>query len=133
MRLVGAELLVLVNPVATLSVPDLCDFKMTSTLSTPSFSQTSPSPTSDEVTDAKLMQRGASYFFGFLITFVVLLLVFLCCGVGSRRRNISRRALMNGGREWEEQKIPSDAPTLWEPQLEKGGLDWRDMAVSPCL
>jgi len=37
------------------------------------------------------MQRGASYFFGFLITFVVLLLVFVGCGVLSRRRFIARR------------------------------------------
>jgi hypothetical protein len=39
------------------------------------------------------MQRGANYFFGFLITFVVLLLLFIGCGIGSRRRFARRRAL----------------------------------------
>jgi hypothetical protein len=73
------------------------------------------------------MQRGASYFFGFLITFVVLLLIFMCCGVGSRRRYLARRALMSRN-EWEAETPPAK-PALWEAQLEKGGLDWGGIAV----
>ncbi|PPQ96844.1 hypothetical protein CVT26_006013 [Gymnopilus dilepis] len=38
-----------------------------------------------------LQQKGANYFFGFLIAFVVLLLVFVACGITSRRRFLSRR------------------------------------------
>jgi len=41
-----------------------------------------------------LANRGANYFFGFLITFVVLLLVFVGCGIGSRRRYLARREAM---------------------------------------
>ncbi|TFK26139.1 hypothetical protein FA15DRAFT_703120 [Coprinopsis marcescibilis] len=36
-------------------------------------------------------QRGASYFFGFLITFIVLLLVFVCCVITTRRRYVARQ------------------------------------------
>ncbi|KAF5310735.1 hypothetical protein D9619_007897 [Psilocybe cf. subviscida] len=41
---------------------------------------------------------GANYFFGFLITFVVLLLIFIGCGIGTRRRFVARRnaALLAG-------------------------------------
>ncbi|KAF9476943.1 hypothetical protein BDN70DRAFT_881721 [Pholiota conissans] len=57
--------------------------------------------------------RGANYFFGFLITFVVLLLIFVGCGIGSRRRFLARRrdGLFDGLDPWgqprgEEQKEP---------------------------
>lgn len=48
------------------------------------------------------MQEGANYFFGFLITFVALLLIFLGCGVGSRQRAAARRRamLMSGLDAW---------------------------------
>lgn len=36
-------------------------------------------------------QRGANYFFGFLITFVVLFLIFVGCGIGSRRRFLAEQ------------------------------------------
>ncbi|KAJ3530215.1 hypothetical protein NMY22_g8665 [Coprinellus aureogranulatus] len=35
--------------------------------------------------------RGVNYFFGFLITFITLLLLFVLCGVGSKRRAAARR------------------------------------------
>ena len=57
--------------------------------------------------------RGANYFFGFLITFVVLLLIFVGCGIGSRRRFLARRrdGMFDGLDPWgqprrEEQKEP---------------------------
>ena len=37
------------------------------------------------------MTRGANYFFGFLVTFIVVLLLFVACGIGSRRRAAARR------------------------------------------
>ncbi|CAA7267274.1 unnamed protein product [Cyclocybe aegerita] len=39
--------------------------------------------------------RGANYFFGFLITFVLLLLIFAGCGLGSRRRMFFSRRFQN--------------------------------------
>ncbi|KAF8182069.1 hypothetical protein BJ912DRAFT_978975 [Pholiota molesta] len=46
--------------------------------------------------------HGANYFFGFLITFVVLLLIFVGCGIGSRRRFLARRqdGLFSGLDAW---------------------------------
>ncbi|KAF9233420.1 hypothetical protein BU15DRAFT_80126 [Melanogaster broomeanus] len=58
-------------------------------------SSSPPAPTLHRCpTSSKLLKRpsppstitSASYFFGFIITFVVLLLLFVGCGVGSRRR-----------------------------------------------
>lgn len=69
---------------------------MSSTI-TPTFTappSDSPSPTNGGNSGGgSSMQRGANYFFGFLITFVVLLLLFIGCGIGSRRRFARRRAL----------------------------------------
>ncbi|PPQ84135.1 hypothetical protein CVT25_003346 [Psilocybe cyanescens] len=57
----------------------------------------SPNPTNpDGMDDGGLQQRGANYFFGFLITFVVLLLVFVACGIGSRRRLLAGRQRAGG-------------------------------------
>lgn len=64
---------------------------------TPTFTappSNSPSPTDGGNSGgSNSMQRGANYFFGFLITFVILLLIFIGCGIGSRRRFARRRAL----------------------------------------
>lgn len=84
------------------------------------------------------MQRGASYFFGFLITFVVLLLVFVGCGVLSRRRFIARRRrrfdwdmepwteTMQGG------NVGYVPPVLLEKDFVKARSEsrWRDLVVS---
>ncbi|KAH6906833.1 hypothetical protein BKA70DRAFT_1224142 [Coprinopsis sp. MPI-PUGE-AT-0042] len=35
--------------------------------------------------------RGSSYYFGFLITFAILLIVGVCCGIAARRRRLVRR------------------------------------------
>jgi hypothetical protein len=73
-----------------------------------------PDPTSTSGGDSNVMaQRGANYFFGFLITFVILFLIFVGCGIGSRRRLLAERreALsMNAwGTPWSdaEQKKPA--------------------------
>ena len=45
-------------------------------------------------------QRGVNYFFGFLLTFVGLLIIFIACGVASRRRFARRRqAALDGAFE----------------------------------
>ncbi|KIJ61594.1 hypothetical protein HYDPIDRAFT_31199 [Hydnomerulius pinastri MD-312] len=57
-----------------------------SSSSLPSTPTTSPSPTTTSDTSSEPTITSANYFFGFIITFVVLLLLFVGCGVGSRRR-----------------------------------------------
>ena len=82
-------------------------------------------------------QRGASYFFGFLITFVVLLLIFVGCGVISRRRFSARqRARFEWNMEpWAERTregIGYVPPVLVEKYLastEYGLSLWKDMIV----
>ncbi|KAK7462783.1 hypothetical protein VKT23_007367 [Stygiomarasmius scandens] len=70
--------------------------------------------------------RGANYFFGFLVTFIALLLLFIGCGVGSRRRLNRRRALF-GDLTWDSRSVleePPPEPQLLEPCLRKGGDIW---------
>lgn len=74
----------------------------TITSTTPSPSPTNPLPGVNDGGNGGSGQRGANYFFGFLITFVVLLLIFVGCGIGSRRRFLARRnaALFAGLDPW---------------------------------
>jgi hypothetical protein len=50
-----------------------------------------PAPTAPTSDSNVMAQRGANYFFGFLVTFVVLFLIFVGCGIGSRRRFLNER------------------------------------------
>lgn len=87
------------------------------------------------------MQRGASYFFGFLITFVVLLFVFVGCGVVSRRRFAQRRrAMFEWNMEpWAERMQGGEVgyvpPVLMEKKFEraKDASSWKDLTVSGLL
>jgi len=82
-------------------------------------------------------QRGASYFFGFLITFVVLLLIFVGCGVVSRRRFSARqRARFEWNMEpWAERTregVGYVPPVLVEKYLASTEYRlslWKDMIV----
>jgi len=70
-----------------------------------------------------------NYFFGFLITFVVLLIIFLGCGCVSRHRFIARRrALLELGIFGPEGQRPSSShvePTFVEPWLaDKADTNW---------
>ncbi|KXN85834.1 hypothetical protein AN958_10720 [Leucoagaricus sp. SymC.cos] len=91
------------------------------------------------------MQRGASYFFGFLITFVVLLLIFVSCGVVSRRRFSARqRARFEWDMEpWAERMgggVGYVPPVLLEKtfMVAKDQSGWKDLiplaalVMSPC-
>ncbi|KAF8652385.1 hypothetical protein AX16_004413 [Volvariella volvacea WC 439] len=96
----------------------------TTTPVTPTFTPTST--TGGGVSNQSSMQRGANYFFGFLITFVVLLLIFAGCGIGSRRRSARRRQL-NGLDPWDMHGSSNQLlaePKLWEPPIVVGGGDW---------
>lgn len=75
---------------------------------------TNPTATSGSDGGNNVMaQRGANYFFGFLITFVVLFLIFVGCGIGSRRRLLAERReaglLTEWGTPWSDvdQKRPA--------------------------
>ena len=100
--------------------------------STESPTFTSVSPDGD---DSGGMARGANYFFGFLITFIVLLVLFVACGVGSRRRFVARRdaTMMAQLEPWapDEPGGLFKEPTIHETWLvveKKKG--WADMQVS---
>jgi hypothetical protein len=81
------------------------------------------------------MTTGANYFFGFLITFVMLLLIFIACGVCSRRRFLyARRAGQDnlralGTTSWSSSE-PLVQPTFWEAWLQPATPKWTNISVS---
>ncbi|KAF5369057.1 hypothetical protein D9758_002942 [Tetrapyrgos nigripes] len=96
-----------------------------------------PAATSTSSPSGPTSSRGANYFFGFLVTFIALLLLFIGCGVGSRRRlNRQRRILFGELEGWnssfqtlaEPPPEPKLLEPLFEPCLRKtGGEIWRFM------
>ena len=76
--------------------------------------------------------RGSNYFFGFLITFVGLLVVFIICGIGSRRRFARRRGLNDTleplGR-FRKLEGGETRPQFYDPQLVVGEDRWSSMMV----
>ncbi|KAL0959877.1 hypothetical protein HGRIS_011546 [Hohenbuehelia grisea] len=116
---------------------------MSSSLFLPDVSSSFPSSTSSAVPTASTsaaasnnpgsgMQRGASYFFGFLITFIALLLIFVGCGVGTRRRFARRRALLFGGPDFDwaglgSPGVEKEPPVFHDSWFVKGGEDWDTM------
>ncbi|KAF8893207.1 hypothetical protein CPB84DRAFT_1783419 [Gymnopilus junonius] len=110
---------------------------MSSTLVVPPGDSTqSPLPQSTPSSNdnnSSLQQKGANYFFGFLISFVVLLLVFVACGITSRRRFLARRGptILGAVQPWGssgDMRIPQTVPVFYEcftgePALAEDG--WR--------
>jgi hypothetical protein len=92
-----------------------------------------PSPTDDSGESTEGTPRGANYFFGFLITFVGLLIIFIICGIGSRRRFARRRGL-NGDLEplGRFRKLGGGdmRPQFYEPPLVAGEDRWSSLMVS---
>lgn len=76
--------------------------------------------------------RGANYFFGFLITFVGLLIIFIICGIGSRRR-LARRRVLNGTLEPSGRLRKFEGgetrPRFYEPSLVVGEDRWSSLMV----
>jgi len=66
---------------------------------TPSMTFETTPPTSTPSSSGSGSQNGSNYFFGFIATFIVLLLIFVSCGIGSRRR--SRFVASAWGRSFE--------------------------------
>ncbi|KAF9031697.1 hypothetical protein BDZ89DRAFT_1158816 [Hymenopellis radicata] len=64
---------------------------MSSSSTSTAAATSSPSPTQSGDSGAA---KGANYFFGFLITFIALLFIFIGCGVTTRRR-LQRRRIIN--------------------------------------
>jgi len=99
----------------------------------PSSSYSSSSATSTQTAAASssstvqnsngFASQGVHYFFGFLITFIVLLSLFVCCGFSSRRRLAQRRGLWA---TWDsdpgiiEQHSEGSTPTFFETPFVKG-------------
>ncbi|KAF4564623.1 hypothetical protein EYR40_010790 [Pleurotus pulmonarius] len=105
-----------------------------STSVTPFLETVSPTPatttTPSPGVDNGGMQKGANYFFGFLIAFIALLLVFVGCGVGTRRRFMMRRGVMGdwaGPASLYSESAPQKEPMFVESWLEKGGDRWESM------
>lgn len=74
--------------------------------------------------------RGANYFFGFLITFVGLLIIFIICGIGSRRR-LARRRRLNDALQPRFIKLEGEEkrPQFYEPPLVVGEDRWSNLMV----
>lgn len=98
----------------------------------------SPSPTDGSGETNGNTPRGASYFFGFLITFVGLLIIFIVCGIGSRRRFGRRRERgVNGafeaGRFSNSKLEVAGAPQFYERPFVMGEDRWSSMMVNDIL
>ncbi|ESK88603.1 hypothetical protein Moror_3101 [Moniliophthora roreri MCA 2997] len=83
-----------------------------------------PTPTSsghDSNNNRQAPNRGANYFFGFLITFIALLLLFIGCGIGTRRRLQRRRGLLDLGVWGDTQSViaAQEEPQFLEPKFVK--------------
>ena len=123
----------------TSSTSSFTTITSTSTSTTPN--PTNPLPGVSDSGNSGSGQRGANYFFGFLITFVVLLLIFVGCGIGSRRRFLARRnaALFAGLDPWGaalRDGRAAQAPRMYE--LYVGGAKrvedkWAETTVRACV
>ncbi|KAK2461173.1 hypothetical protein APHAL10511_006700 [Amanita phalloides] len=85
--------------------------------------------------------RSVSYFFGFLIAIVAVLLFFVGCGIGARRGLLRRRRLLPSGHDEETGNFfanvdiermlgrvsPPKEPSLWETTFEKGAGQWESI------
>jgi len=94
---------------------------ITQTSTTSSSSATSTS--SSGGLSSTFSSKGAEYFFGFLVTFVVLLSLFICCGLSTRRRlQAQRRGLLDW--DWDsDDVVQSEPPALFEPRFVTSGND----------
>jgi hypothetical protein len=68
-------------------------------------------------------KHGANYFYGFLITFIILLGFFMTCGLGTRRR-FQRRTIGIDLSAWEDQDDVVKEPILWEPTYGARAHEW---------
>jgi len=98
---------------------------MSTQTSGPSLISPSPTPTNENA-----MSQGANYFFGFLITFIILLLIFVACGVGTRRRAPWFARGRRPNQAWDPVRDdPSlqPEPMFWEAWVVGGSPEWATM------
>ena len=103
---------------------------MSSSAPSTTFSSPTPTDTSGESTEGT--PRGANYFFGFLITFVGLLIIFIVCGIGSRRRLARRRGLndtLEPSSRFRKLEGGETRPEFYEPPLVPGEDRWSSLMV----
>ncbi|KAJ3777793.1 hypothetical protein FB446DRAFT_716301 [Lentinula raphanica] len=100
-----------------------------STLTSSTLASSSTSSSSSD-NNGGIPSKGANYFFGFLITFIVLLSFFICCGFSTRRRFIRRTFFVWG--QWDSDldmdgdghmMNDGDIPTMFEPRFSKHDHD----------
>ncbi len=103
------------------------------------MSATASASESPTPTDSGSMSKGANYFFGFLITFVAILFVFIGCGIATRRRYQRRRGIIFNlddlqampGLFGSRQQLIGEKPIMWEPWVVKrNDYSWSMMQVS---
>jgi hypothetical protein len=103
-----------------------------STMATQASATVLASPSSTPANE-NAMSQGANYFFGFLITFIILLLIFVACGVGTRRRTPWFTRGRRPNQTWDPVRDdPSlqPEPMLWEAWVVGGSPQWTTMMVS---
>jgi hypothetical protein len=96
----------------------------------------SPEPTDAGGESTENTPHGANYFFGFLITFVGLLIIFIICGIGSRRRfaRVARRRGLDGAFEplgcFRKLEGGESPPQFYDPSLVVGEDTWSSLMVT---
>ncbi|KLO06990.1 hypothetical protein SCHPADRAFT_1001977 [Schizopora paradoxa] len=75
------------------------------------------------------ISKSSSLLFGFLVTFLVLFVAFMACGMSSRRAMDRRRrrglAGLSGGTDVKH--VEMHRPPLWDVWISSGKACWRDM------
>ena len=88
----------------------------------------SPTDGSGETAGAS---HGLNYFYGFLLTSVGLLVIFIVCGIGSRQRFTSRRVnyALETGRSLNDKLEGGETPQFYEPLFVTGEDKWSGLMV----
>ncbi|KAH7913110.1 hypothetical protein BJ138DRAFT_1146838 [Hygrophoropsis aurantiaca] len=96
--------------------------------------QSSPSPSgslSSSQSTSTSHTSSANYFFGFVVTFVVLLLIFVACGIGSRRRFAFLGSAWDRNADRSRQRMVKPSPVFWEtwlkPAEDMGSVNWNSI------
>ena len=90
----------------------------------------SPSPTGQ----SEDTSSGANYFFfGLLITFVGLLVIFVACGIGSRRRFTARGGTTLHHDSIMQRQEGEGPPEFYEYSFVIGESGWNNLMVSESL
>jgi hypothetical protein len=96
-----------------------------------SSTSTIPDPSIPTHTDSSNNNGGGTVdFFGFVVAFVALLLVFVVCGLASRRRFVARQRAILADPWAFVAPVRQKEPKYWELSVAPGGSYWRATMVS---